>query len=421
MSRGMVMPASTSIAVACRATSVIAWASSGSDHCRPVPSVRPTMIGVPTAPKVTAETSATRARHTAARAGKPSAISSGAATVAGVPNPAAPSMKQTRNHPTKSIWIRLSGLTLSTSSRISARAPEARMTPRKARAPRTMRTTEAAMISPSITDAEICTAGTPHASIARAIVMTRARGIALAAGMRRRTSSTATERTGMSAANHCPTFIRILSTTRDQASGVGTAGAPPSWWASRMAVAAGVLPDRAAKCRCGFRVSGAIASLRRVCHGICGIHVRLGLVGMPGVADVGGASDDSAHGSASPDAGAGRRRVRAPDRGRAAAGGCCGSRIHRSARRAGHHELAVADRPGPRPPRSWRFATRSTRVGRSEAGRATASSATPATGSRRAATTRWGPRTAHRSARSEPSTPSTSRRQGSTSPRSSVL
>ena len=87
------------------------------------------MIGVPTAPKVTAETSATRARHTAAIAGKPSAISRGAATVAGVPNPAAPSMKHTSSQPTNSIWMRLSGVTRRTSSRIRASAPLARITP----------------------------------------------------------------------------------------------------------------------------------------------------------------------------------------------------------------------------------------------------------------------------------------------------
>ena len=50
-------------------------------------------MGVPTAPKVTGKELSTRHTTAAARGGKPSEISSGAARAAGVPNPAAPSTK----------------------------------------------------------------------------------------------------------------------------------------------------------------------------------------------------------------------------------------------------------------------------------------------------------------------------------------
>ena len=47
---------------------------------------------------------------TAAAAGKPSATSRGAATAAGVPNPAAPSMKEPNSHMTITTWTRRSSL-----------------------------------------------------------------------------------------------------------------------------------------------------------------------------------------------------------------------------------------------------------------------------------------------------------------------
>ena len=204
------------------------------------------MIGVPTAPKVTAETSAIRARQTAAIAGKPSAISRGAATVAGVPNPAAPSMKHTSSHPTNSIWMRLSGVTRSTSSRMRASAPLARITPRKARAPRTIRTTDPAMINPSITDADICRAGTPHATIASAIVITSAMGMAREAGMRSTTSRIATDSTGMSAAIHWAMVIGVLRSGY-RAHGIGGAVRSAPWRGGRHPVPPRAGPGRAVR------------------------------------------------------------------------------------------------------------------------------------------------------------------------------
>ena len=76
---------------------VSGWLTS-SDSPFPIP----IKAGVPTAPNVTAETSADKAMTTAAIGEKPNAIRSGAATVAGVPKPDAPSMNETNNQPTMS-------------------------------------------------------------------------------------------------------------------------------------------------------------------------------------------------------------------------------------------------------------------------------------------------------------------------------
>ena len=54
---------------------------------------KPTRTGVPTAPKVTGKELNTRQMTAAASGGKPKESSSGAAKAAGVPKPAAPSMK----------------------------------------------------------------------------------------------------------------------------------------------------------------------------------------------------------------------------------------------------------------------------------------------------------------------------------------
>ena len=55
-------------------------------------------MGVPTAPNVTAVLCIIIPSITAARGGKPMATMSGAATAAGVPNPAAPSMNEPKSH-----------------------------------------------------------------------------------------------------------------------------------------------------------------------------------------------------------------------------------------------------------------------------------------------------------------------------------
>lgn len=69
----------------------------------------PMMIGVPTAPKVTAVLWMISAEAHAARGGKPSATSSGPATAAGVPKPAAPSINDPNSQATINACTRASG------------------------------------------------------------------------------------------------------------------------------------------------------------------------------------------------------------------------------------------------------------------------------------------------------------------------
>ena len=88
------------------------------------PVLRPTRIGVPTAPKDTGVLCTSMPRITAASAGKPMATSSGAAMAAGVPKPEAPSMKQPNSQPMISAWIRRSGLMVAKPARIAVMPPE---------------------------------------------------------------------------------------------------------------------------------------------------------------------------------------------------------------------------------------------------------------------------------------------------------
>ena len=74
------------------------------------PVFTPTKIGVPTAPKETGVLWMIIPDMTAAIAGKPRATSRGTATAAGVPNPAAPSMKEPNNQAMMITWILRSGV-----------------------------------------------------------------------------------------------------------------------------------------------------------------------------------------------------------------------------------------------------------------------------------------------------------------------
>jgi len=67
-------------------------------------------MGVPTAPKDTGKELKTRQMTAAARGGKPRDSKSGAARAAGVPKPAAPSMKAANMKPIMMAWMRLSRL-----------------------------------------------------------------------------------------------------------------------------------------------------------------------------------------------------------------------------------------------------------------------------------------------------------------------
>ena len=74
--------------------------------------LKPCRMGVPTAPKVTGTLLKARQTTAAHRGGKPRPSSRGAAKAAGVPKPAAPSMKAANMKPMMMVCRRLSGLIL---------------------------------------------------------------------------------------------------------------------------------------------------------------------------------------------------------------------------------------------------------------------------------------------------------------------
>ena len=72
--------------------------------------LKPTRTGVPTAPKVVGTLLKARQTTAAHSGGKPRPSSSGAASAAGVPKPAAPSMKAANMKPMMMVCTRRSGL-----------------------------------------------------------------------------------------------------------------------------------------------------------------------------------------------------------------------------------------------------------------------------------------------------------------------
>jgi hypothetical protein len=150
----------------------------------------PIIVGVPTAPNDTGVQLAISATITAARAGKPSDKSNGAARAAGVPNPAAPSINPPNSHAIMIACILLSGEIFTKPLFIALRTPASLRVKRTVRAPKTIRRIFKAMIIPSIQEAKIQLTGVCQISRIRIIVMSNARGIALVAGQRKPTMKT---------------------------------------------------------------------------------------------------------------------------------------------------------------------------------------------------------------------------------------
>ena len=144
----MVMPAARS------------WASKASP---PRPPCTPTSTGVPTAPKVTAVLWIIMPIMTAPAAGKPIATMSGAATAAGVPNPAAPSMKDPNSHAMMMIWTRRSSLMLRKLRRIAETPPDCSRVLSSRIAPKMMTSRSKVRNSPCTEDAATRTGATCHA------------------------------------------------------------------------------------------------------------------------------------------------------------------------------------------------------------------------------------------------------------------
>ena len=104
-------------------------------------------------------------------AGKPSATRRGAATAAGVPKPAAPSMKDPKSQATITIWTRRSSLTAWKERLMAATPPERSSVCNSRIAPKMMNSRSKVIKSPSIEAAAtregvICHAMNPTATAA---------------------------------------------------------------------------------------------------------------------------------------------------------------------------------------------------------------------------------------------------------------
>ena len=110
----------------------------------------PTRMGVPTAPNVTGVLWMISVHITAARAGNPSASSSGPATAAGVPKPDAPSMNAPNIQATMMSCTRRSRDTSMKPRRMEAAAPLSERVCSSRIAPKMIHSSETAMIDPRI-------------------------------------------------------------------------------------------------------------------------------------------------------------------------------------------------------------------------------------------------------------------------------
>ena len=105
-------------------------------------------MGVPTAPKLTGVLWMMSVVMTAASAGNPSARSSGPATAAGVPKPAAPSIKDPNNQATMMTCTRRSREMSMNPRRIVATAPLSRKVNNKIIAPKMIHSSVKAITIP---------------------------------------------------------------------------------------------------------------------------------------------------------------------------------------------------------------------------------------------------------------------------------
>ena len=113
-------------------------------------------MGVPTAPKETGVLLKMSATMAAASGGKPSPTSSGPARAAGVPNPAAPSMKAPNIQPMMIAWTRRSCVMSLKPLLIVVMAPEIVSVFRIRMAPKMMTRTSNALSAPNTVNAAMC-------------------------------------------------------------------------------------------------------------------------------------------------------------------------------------------------------------------------------------------------------------------------
>ncbi len=178
-----------------RPTALSRALSSGLDR----PSCTPMRIGVPTAPKVTAVLWIIIPIITAAAAGKPKATIKGAATAAGVPNPAAPSMNEPNSQAMMTTCTRRSSLMPWKLRRIAATPPECSSVLSSRIAPKMISRMSKVMNRPWIVDAAMRCGSTRQMLQARATAATYTSGIAYLAATRNPTSSTPASKIGVTA------------------------------------------------------------------------------------------------------------------------------------------------------------------------------------------------------------------------------
>ena len=153
-------------------------------------------MGVPTAPKLTGVLWMMRVVMTAARAGKPSERSKGAATAAGVPKPDAPSMNDPNSQATMMTCTRRSREISVNPRRIVAAAPLSRNVKSRTMAPKMIHSNDKAMIMPRKLAANAWTGATSHNHSANSNVIAYATGIARVAGQRSTTRKNMTAKIG---------------------------------------------------------------------------------------------------------------------------------------------------------------------------------------------------------------------------------
>ena len=126
-----------------------------------------------------------RPARTAAIAGKPRANKSGATTAAGVPKPAAPSMKEPKSHAMMMTCTRRSGEMAMKPERIVSIAPDRVIVARSRSAPKTIHSRPIATRMPWTTEAPIVTHSICQAKFATSAAAISPIGMAYFAGQRK--------------------------------------------------------------------------------------------------------------------------------------------------------------------------------------------------------------------------------------------
>ena len=163
------------------------------------PPCTPTKMAVPTAPNVTGVLWIIMPIITAPAAGKPMATMRGAATAAGVPKPAAPSMKEPKSQAMITTWTLRSSLIPWKLRRMAATPPERSRVFKSRIAPKMIKRRSKVRNNPWTVEAATSAAGMLHTPRAMTTAVTYTSGMAHLAGMRKPTRRTPPRRIGRAA------------------------------------------------------------------------------------------------------------------------------------------------------------------------------------------------------------------------------